>query len=733
MFDASQLKSPADLPQPLPYREESGQPLKLGFRRPFDFEFNWLRQPSGGVLEGDFGLLIRAAGEASAVWVLEGAFSRELSLDERGRLRVKVYRKTANSYAQAVQVRVMMEPVAALPDKPEELLAAILGTHAQQWLQYWSEKIRTAPGALAKLIPDCATEALQRFFEFWDGLDQYTAARIWEAAPDANAVTLAAGGAWKDETLLPVLARLKQYFAGMPLVREALERVRTLAEYRSLDEWLRSRIERLLGPVETEKDLLRLIERLTALGGLRDAVYQKALAALRTKYEAEAAWRLSAAGEHTAVVDCAFAFTARGLALFRRAWSGDFSWVAAAGGEDFELHSGVFSDQIARETRLELHLPFLDRKGWSDRLEALANAEVASDGDGRLLVYHVEASHRIEHKNAYQSILALAGSLRLGRRQSGTEFTLSYCDSRALRSPQDLLLLRPILESYSFDPAVAEALGRDGEPLNGEVHASLAISVPGSLAAAWLEAPEEKSPDFFPVYSRVSVAVQRCMRAWLPYCYFSEANRYGDLAAAFPLLVYQASLPFAGRPRYDFSYDVMSAESMEELYRSAARRLSRQLARIEQLLRDSGQAALAAFYSPRSARDILDSVRRQPKLLHALVAGDAFLTDAVINLGCHGAELRRILPANPSLAVRKLTEFAAEFVKAFHGRLRRLYGKRDFVALGSLLLVEATAALRGSALPDGSPQAVLRLSGAPAAEGATLLWVNSAWKKSVEG
>ena len=112
----------------------------------------------------------------------------------------------------------------------------------------------------------------------------------------------------------------------------------------------------------------------------------------------------------------------------------------------------------------------------------------------------------------------------------------------------------------------------------------MTVSIPGALADRWLDAPGERDPQFFPVYARVSRAVQRAIRTWLPYLYFSSPERYEDLEVAAPLVVYQASRPFAGRPKYDFSYDVLRDSSMTIFYRRASGRLSEELARIEGLL-----------------------------------------------------------------------------------------------------------------------------------------------------
>jgi hypothetical protein len=112
-------------------------------------------------------------------------------------------------------------------------------------------------------------------------------------------------------------------------------------------------------------------------------------------------------------------------------------------------------------------------------------------------------------------------------------------------------------------------------------------------------------------------------------------------------------------------------------------------------------------------------------LLQSLLAADASLVDALVNLGCRGRALKNQAASDPGGAVKNLSRFAAELVRAFHGRLRRLYGGREFLEFGGLLLVEATAALRAEPGTPSAIQAVLRVSqgdaGAPGAIGQTLV------------
>ncbi len=258
---------------------------------------------------------------------------------------------------------------------------------------------------------------------------------------------------------------------------------------------------------------------------------------------------------------------------------------------------------------------------------------------------------------------------------------------------------------------------------------SLALSIPGSLVSAWLEAPGERDPDFFSAYARVSVAVQRAMRVWLPYVYFSDAGRYETLEAAFPLLVYQVSRPFACKPKYDFNYDVMNEQFMKAFFRAAGQQLPAELAKVKDILLKAGKRRSASFYAPGEERNVLASVQQRPRLLQSLLVADAFLVDALVNLGCQGHELSETAAKEPADAVRSLSRFAADLVRAFHNKLRRLYGGQEFLALGGLLLVEATNALHGNGSQPSAVQAVLRVSqgasGSPGSISQTL--VNSAY------
>jgi hypothetical protein len=644
MFDPTTVKSAADLPADLPVVIEGDGNIELKFRQPLFYSFHWLREVASGFMDGDLGLKVDAGGDVSARLAVKGTHRQQISLDKRKWLRLEVLKKRNRDFDFAAQLSVSAQAQTPLPDKPDALVAAMLGVHEAQWLDCLA-----GPARLTDL---------------------------WSAFSDSGAGRTA----------------------------------QTLAAFLGLDGWARKQIEALVGPIRTEADVARLTSGLRTLLGLRDSIYSKAVEAFEKKYDAEASYRYTSATAETALVDCSFAFTEQGLAAYRQALAGDYSWILSAAPSDVEIRQGVLTHGLRTETTLELHLPFLDRKQWTTRLEVLARMEVSSDADGRLLVYHAEASHRVESRNSYQSVLALAGGLSVGKVHSSSSFTLTYCDQRQLPCDRAARALAPTLTGYGFAPEAARWLDTLCSTRQGNLDVSLALSIPGSLVSAWLDAPGERDPGFFPVYARVSVAVQRAIRVWLPYVYFSDLDRYGTLDAAFPLIVYQASRPFAGRPKYDFSYDVTNERCVAGFFRMAASQLSGELARAEELLLRAGEKRTAAFYSPKQARSILSSVQRKPRLLYSLLVADAFLVSALVNLGCQGHSLKEKAAQDPAEAVRSLSRFAGEFVKAFHGKLRRLYGGREFLTLGGLLLVEATAALNAETGAPSVVQAVLRVS-----------------------
>ncbi len=192
---------------------------------------------------------------------------------------------------------------------------------------------------------------------------------------------------------------------------------------------------------------------------------------------------------------------------------------------------------------------------------------------------------------------------------------------------------------------------------------------------SWQMAPRERDLQFFPVWQRVSVALQRAFREWVSEIYFRDITRFEDRTHAYPIIVYQASRPCFGRPRTEFTYDAADPDSLKAAWRLTGRVLKDNLALIEQRLHAAGKSALARRYAPIWAEDIMRSVNLCPRPFIELVAQESAVINALIEMG-----------ASQSLQAVK------PFSKTASTSLRRMAGM-DLRALGLKALAETTRTL----------------------------------------
>jgi hypothetical protein len=212
------------------------------------------------------------------------------------------------------------------------------------------------------------------------------------------------------------------------------------------------------------------------------------------------------------------------------------------------------------------------------------------------------------------------------------------------------------------------------------------------LSPCWLEAPDERCASFFPVFTAVSVAIQRALREHVPNTYFADLAVFRDTKTAYPMLVYQASHPFRGKLRTDLTYDVLNPQTLAVLFRSVKLTLPELLDRIEAKLRAAGIEDLAVKYSRKHAPEIIQSVQRlnrSRKCIYILIRAEALLVNALVELGGLG-----------SRSVKEQVRRMASFEKKWNFQLRRLYPGMDFTWLAPALLDAATQALLSCQIPD---------------------------------
>ena len=211
-----------------------------------------------------------------------------------------------------------------------------------------------------------------------------------------------------------------------------------------------------------------------------------------------------------------------------------------------------------------------------------------------------------------------------------------------------------------------------------------AISFP-KPSLDWLAAPDERTPRFFPVFARVSEAIQTLLRERVPSHYFVDPRAFTNVRTAYPMLVYQASRPFRGKMRTELTYDVLNPKTLAVFFRTVRPALAEVLEIVKGRLIAEGLTELAALYEPRHANAILESVQRLSKsrrCLHVLIRAESGLVTTLIDLAGLG-----------NLAVKQQARRMASFEKKWRYQLRRMYPGIDLTWLAGELLETATRAL----------------------------------------
>jgi hypothetical protein len=223
-----------------------------------------------------------------------------------------------------------------------------------------------------------------------------------------------------------------------------------------------------------------------------------------------------------------------------------------------------------------------------------------------------------------------------------------------------------------------------------EIYSAVSFPKPGPQ---WLEAPDERTPGFFPAFARVSVAIQTLLRERVPSHYFVDTRGFGNVKTAYPMLVYRASQPFRGKMRTELTYDVLHPKTLAAFFRTVRPALAEVLAIAQARLLREGLMELAAMYEPSRANSILESVQRlskSRKCLYVLIRAESGLVTTLIDLAGLG-----------NVPVRQQARRMASFEKKWRYQLPRMYPGTDFTWLAPELLETAARAL---AQPDALPE-----------------------------
>jgi hypothetical protein len=246
---------------------------------------------------------------------------------------------------------------------------------------------------------------------------------------------------------------------------------------------------------------------------------------------------------------------------------------------------------------------------------------------------------------------------------------LPFLDRRECRRQEEILSALPLERAGNVIRAVlaVPAAARD-------LAATLALTDP-----VWGDTPSERHPGYFGVWQRVSLALQRWLRESVGAEYFRDPARCEDRDSAYPMIVYQASRIFHGRPRTEFTYDLRDFPECHTTVAGAWKMIGRSmqtvLERVEKDLREAGRADIAHRFAPVWHQDILNAVRKKPKRFVELLSAESAVINAVIELG-----------------TQRSVESANRFARTVNLNLRSVHGL-DMRALSMGVLEETTRVL----------------------------------------
>ncbi len=553
-----------------------------------------------------------------------------------------------------------------------------------------------------------------------------------------------------------VLTHLKDFIAKNLNLQPILDGLQK-TDFDKLDPWLQKKLSDFLGHTINFDELEKVRKTMRLLLEKRQAFHDKALKALKRKYDFEFAAAYQRTNTSTALLDIDFDF-ARDALNVRKALesglNGRFDEVFAQPVVGVELNTATLTHGIKRQSHVELSLPFF--KDTVDHMnDSLANANAVDEQDGRLLVYNLNAQDTVSErtiffgKNERNSRLAVAGNIAVGAnnqvRQHSTEsLTYSYTFRQAKEKMQRGSLqnqLKPYVDTYfrssfasgfggppkaSFDTWITdldrtiEEKAHNGSNNFGNTLISLEVSLAGSVAGAWLKAPEDDEDE---AYKDMSRRLQFHLKRLIPFCYFQDIHHY--VGAPFPtaaLLVW-ASLPPSTQIRLQdgrltpntgqgLFWDFQDPDKREAMvgHPLTTDTLARELQRIHDLLDSLGMTKDAGFYEAGQLQHIVgDALGRGDQALTDLLRLEAEVIDGAHNAAKKMVEFRKQAGAEPSKAIAALEEFGAKLTDTFNKKISSLYGGDALRPLGSMVFIEAARAL-DPGLGSVGPNAVLGLT-----------------------
>lgn len=194
----------------------------------------------------------------------------------------------------------------------------------------------------------------------------------------------------------------------------------------------------------------------------------------------------------------------------------------------------------------------------------------------------------------------------------------------------------------------------------------------------WKSAPKERTPAYFPTYSAVSKAIQTTLRCWVREWFKDNAEILLRPHTAYPILVYQCTHPFSGRPTNMFTYDIQQTEALNRAFASAANKLGRELKTLD--TKSLAWLTREHYFAYRS-KEVVKYVARNRRGIYKMLNVETVMMNSILKF------------AIIDIPAIGLEEAIVVLRRAFRTQLGRFSDEFDFSSRVDNLLRVATDAL----------------------------------------
>lgn len=199
----------------------------------------------------------------------------------------------------------------------------------------------------------------------------------------------------------------------------------------------------------------------------------------------------------------------------------------------------------------------------------------------------------------------------------------------------------------------------------------------------WKRAPKERTAAYFPTYSTVSKAMQTALRGWVREWFAANPEILKRPHSAYPILVFQCTHPFSGKPTNIFTYDIQQTEALNRAFSSAAYRLGRELKTLDT---KSFAWFTREYYFAYRSKEVVKYVMKNRRAIYKMLNVETVLMDSILKFA---------LIDIPKMG---LDEAVVVLRRAFRTQLGRFSDEFDLSPRAEELLRIATDAL-ASKLP----------------------------------